>query len=522
MFDRVVLGLDVGSYAVKAVQLRAGLRDVEFVRFEQLVLPPDAPPEEVEATIHLFIQRKELPLEFLVTALSTDRGTQRHLRFPFSGAKRVAAAVDFEIEEELPMQLESTIRTHEQVLARPDQTEVLVAIAPREEVQAHLDSMARMDFDPRVIEVEGASLANLFRYLNLSDLPRLVLDIGHRKTNLALIVDGRPVMLRHIPAAGRHLTEALAREHDLSFETAESLKHEAGVFEPGSTKPLSRALRDVLERLVHETTRSVQSMVSDPLGATAPTEIVLVGGSAVLRGLPDFFAERTGIPCRRLRIEREDEGAVAFANEGVAAFAQAASLALRGSATERTTQMDFRQGDLRYTADLSSLRNQLQLAVALFGLALLLWVASAASRMLTAESRVEALRAEVASIFHQTFPDSRREGSPLAAMEEEFAETQQLAEHLGVTGRGLSALDALREISSRVPTGLDISLDEVRLERNSIVTRGHTNDLASADRLRSQLAGFEGFGRVVISDVTTDARRGGKTFTMKIRLEDGE
>ncbi len=521
MFDRVVLGLDVGSYAVKAVELRAGLRSVEFVRFEQLVLPRDASLEEVEATIHLFVQQMDLPLEFLVTALGSDRGTQRHLRFPFSGAKRVAAAVDFELEEELPMQLESTIRTHVQVLARPDQTEVLVAIAPREEVEAHLDTMARMDFDPHIVEVEGASLANLFQFLDLSDLPRLVLDVGHSKTNLALIVDGRPVLLRHIPAAGRHLTEALARERKLSFEAAEALKHESGVFETGSTKPLSRALRDVLERLVHETTRSVQSMVSDPLGATAPTEIVMVGGSAALPGLPQYFAERTGIPCRRLPIEREDEGGEGFAEAGVA-FAQAGALALRGSTTERTTQMDFRQADLEYTADLSSLRNQLQFAVALFGLALLLWVTSAASRMLTAESRVEALRAEVASIFHQTFPDSVRKGDALAAMEEELGETQQLAEHLGVTGRGLSALDALREISARVPVGLDISFDEVRVERSSIVTRGHTNDLTSADRLRSQLAGFEGFGRVVISDVTTDTRRGGKTFTMKIRLEDSE
>jgi hypothetical protein len=142
--------------------------------------------------------------------------------------------------------------------------------------------------------------------------------------------------------------------------------------------------------------------------------------------------------------------------------------------------------------------------------------------MLAAESRAETLRQEVGSIFEQTFPDSAREGDPLAAMEEEFDETRQLAEHLGVTGRGLSALEALREISARVPRSLDISFDEVRIEGSGIVTRGHTSDFVSADLLRSQLAGFEGFGRVVISDVTTDSRRGGKTFTMKIRLGEGE
>ncbi len=39
MFDRAVLGLDLGSYSIKAVELRADLRSLEFVRFEEQLLP---------------------------------------------------------------------------------------------------------------------------------------------------------------------------------------------------------------------------------------------------------------------------------------------------------------------------------------------------------------------------------------------------------------------------------------------------------------------------------------------------
>ena len=46
MFSRTVLGLDIGSYSVKAVELRAGLRDLEFLRLEEARFSLEASPEE--------------------------------------------------------------------------------------------------------------------------------------------------------------------------------------------------------------------------------------------------------------------------------------------------------------------------------------------------------------------------------------------------------------------------------------------------------------------------------------------
>ena len=72
MFDRVVLGLDLGSYSIKAVELRADLRSMEFVRFEEQLLPRAASSDEIEATVESFLAERELPLEYLVGALPTE------------------------------------------------------------------------------------------------------------------------------------------------------------------------------------------------------------------------------------------------------------------------------------------------------------------------------------------------------------------------------------------------------------------------------------------------------------------
>jgi Tfp pilus assembly PilM family ATPase len=505
MLERSIVGLDIGAWSLKLAELSAGLRGAAFARFEELPLPQAAPSEEVEATIQLWLQSRGLSPEVLVTALSTERLTQRHLRFPFAGAKRVSAAIGYEIDEELPVPMANVLVGHEQVLTRPDQTDVLVALASRSDVEQHLAAYRRMELEPRVVECEGASLANLTGFLGLSDVSRLMLDVGHTKTNLVLLVDGRPIALRRIPIAGAHLTAALAHDLRQSSEAAQEHKHAHGVFERGSTKPVSNGVRDVLERLVREVQRSVQSVV---------------GGSARLPGLARFFEERTGLPARVLEVTRSGDGAEELAEAGPALFAQAAALALRGAATERVTQTDFRQGDLAYSPDLSGLRPQLRLTVGLFALFLVVWAASAGARAFIASHRIAALRGEVGSIVTQVFPGTEPGADPMKALETKAAETRALAAHLGVTGKGLSVLEILRQISSLTPESLDISLDELSIERQSVTARGHSADFVSADQLKAELSKFDGFRRVLVTDVKTDPRRGGKTFTVSIKLSD--
>ncbi len=516
MFDRVILGLDLGSYSVKAVELRADLRSMEFVRFEEHVLPRTASGDEIEAAVESFLAERELPLECVVGALPTARVTQRHLRFPFSGSRRVAQAVDFQIHEEIAFPLEDTIRAHEQVRLVGDQTEVLVVIAQREEVRAYLDTLHRVRAEPRIVDVEGAVLANLSWQLEDPKRSRVILDVGHSKSNLVLLAGGRPILLRRIRVAGRHFTEAIAEDRNQSIEDAQAHKHEYGVFEVGSTKPASQLLDAALERLARETLRSLQSHVVDPGDPASPSQLLVVGGSAQLTGLSAFLSERTDLEPAELPL---DDGPRLDADPS--RFAQAAALAVRGAGRRAATQINFRRGEFAYAKDLSALRRQLQLTLALFALVLALWLASTVSKMIMNESQVDRLQQTIFSIHRQTFPTSRATGNFMQAMETEYGRARELADHLGVTGRGLTILDALGEISTRVPAALDITFDELRIDSKNITGRGHTPDFVSADQLRRELSQIDGFGRVLVSDVATDSRRGGKSFTLKIRLEEG-
>jgi type IV pilus assembly protein PilM len=516
MFARSVLGLDIGSYALKAAELRAGLRGVEFTRFEMTRLPTD--PSEREETLRIFIQDRALPLEFVVAALPADRCTQRHLRFPFDDPKKIARALPFEVEEELPVPLTDLVLTHEPGLVRPEQTEVLAILAQKSTVAAQLAELRSAGMEPRILEMEGAVLANLARFLELDDQSRLFLDVGHRKTTLCLLVEGRPALLRSIPVAGRQLTVALAEKLGLGPEAAEQQKHELGVFEADSTTPVCSAVAEQLDRLVREVARTVQSSAVQRL---APVEIVLVGGSAALPRLDAFFEEKTQLPCRPLRVEPGDGGRSLLTASGPEAFAHAAALALRGALRGRTSQLDFRQGELRYVPDLTQLRRGLRPTVALLLLTIVLWVGQLFVGLQKLEGQANTLRADLSTVYASAFPNEPETNDPLRAIEMRVRETRELANHLGVTGNNLSPLEILREISERIPIELDVGLTELQIERYSVQARGYAPSFEAVDQIRAELSKVEDFENVRLSDVVSDQKRGGKNFSLSIRLEDG-
>ncbi len=520
MFERVVVGLDVGTWSVKAVELHAGLRGVRLVRLEEQELPQGGPPEEREAAVFAFLREKSLPLENVITAYPSDRVTQRHLRFPFTDSKKLAQAVPFEMEDALPLPLDEAVLTWES--ARwGDQMDVLAAVSPRAEIGAWLQRLSHAGIEPRVLELEGAVLANLSSGLHLGDVARVLLDVGHRNTNLVLLLDGRPVALRAIPIAGRHLTEALAEDLRVSPDAAREHKHRHGVFEGPGGKPATPRVARVLERLGREVRRSLEALTADPLGRLAPGEVVLVGGSAQLSGLDAWIAQALGIPCVVLEVPLGDPELSPLAEAGPAVFAQATALALRGAPTARVTTFDFRQGAYAWVPDLSDLRRSAVATLGLAALATTLWIGSLLVERAARERRADSLSERIAALHEAAFGERPANGDAFTALEAKTRETRDLAAHLGVTGLGLSALEVLRELSARIPEGLEISLNELNVERRAIQARGHARDFESVDKVRAELARFEWFADVRLTDVVSDPRTGGKSFNLTIRLNDG-
>ena len=85
----------------------------------------------------------------------------------------------------------------------------------------------------------------------------------------------------------------------------------------------------------------------------------------------------------------------------------------------------------------------------------------------------------------------------------------------------LSALDILQEVSTHVPKELDVVFEELVIDRRMVQVKGHSPSYGDVDKLRVALSRFEPFSEITVGDITNDARRGGRNFSVRISLAAG-
>ena len=139
-----------------------------------------------------------------------------------------------------------------------------------------------------------------------------LLDVGARQTRLILCASGVPVLVRLAGTGGRAWTASIADSLEISVKSAEIHKRESGLSLPGGASAgqhddrtshelagmIGGVLRSNLRELAAEVRRSYEYVLGCYPTRTA-ADLVLVGGGAALRNLPEFLTESLGIPVRR-------------------------------------------------------------------------------------------------------------------------------------------------------------------------------------------------------------------------------
>jgi Tfp pilus assembly PilM family ATPase/Tfp pilus assembly protein PilN len=513
---RRILGLDLGSHAIKAVELRQSLRELEIVQMR--ALPRVAGEADEPAELADFLRMHDLPPDGAVVALGGDRVSTRRLHFPFRERRRISPAVPFEVEAQVPFDLDDFFVDWEAVGSSDGGTDVVATLAPRAEVATLLERLAVTRIDPRIVEAEGLLLSNLAVFFDLPGT-RLLIDLGHRKTNVALLLDGQAVAARTIPLGGEAITVALADDLGVSLVEAERRKHEEGVL--GTEGGAPRPAEQVVERLVRELARTLGSLETLLGSSGAATEVTLCGGTAHLHRLDEVLAERLGLPVRRLAAPPGAAGTAVLATGDPLLFAPALALAVRGSMRTRT-RMNFRQGELAHRIDYGRVGREFRGTAVLAATALLLGLVAVATGIVLESRRGEALERQAQALYLEAFPNRPPPPNVVAAMQQAVSEAQDKADTLGVYRGNLSALDILTEISAHIPGDVDVVFEELSIDGQVIQIKGHTPAFEAVDRLRAELARYAPFSAITVGEISRDPRRGGQTFSMRISMaEDG-
>ena len=308
-FRPPIVGLDIGSSAVKAVVLKRGRGGWSLVAAGEAPMPEGSlqdgtatEPTAVSEAVSGLLDSLKMRRARVSAALSGHAVIVKRLSLPSMSQAELNEAIPWEAEQYIPFDL-SEVQLDYQVVGGTDASkntlDVLLVAAKKDRIDDRASVIAQTGRRPVVIDIEAFALANAYEmnYPERSDALAALIHIGRGVTIVCLLEKGEPVFTRDISIGGQVHIDAVMRElghTGLDELAARRILH--GQF-PSDVLPeqVAAVLREASAQLVLEVRKTV-----DFYRATAPVEklsrIVVSGGAYQAVGLVDLLASEFGAP----------------------------------------------------------------------------------------------------------------------------------------------------------------------------------------------------------------------------------
>jgi type IV pilus assembly protein PilM len=302
-----VVGLDIGSSAIKLVELRER-KPGEF-HLQRLGIEPLSPEAIVDGSImdsslvvdaiHSLNDQTKVKNTSYATSLSGHSVIIKKIQLPAMPEEELAESIQWEAEQYIPFDI-NDVRLDYVTLAdgEPgrDTMEVLLVAVKRDKVNDYVSVISQTGKTPALVDIDAFAVQNAYEVNYDLDSRKVValINMGAGVTNINILARGTTVFWRDISFGGNQFTEALQREFNLSFAQAESLKRGESV-----DRYTAAEARPVLDSVSAEMASEVRKTF-DFFSATSSEgpvdELVLSGGCALTPNLLQVLRERFEVP----------------------------------------------------------------------------------------------------------------------------------------------------------------------------------------------------------------------------------
>jgi type IV pilus assembly protein PilM len=305
-----LVGLDIGSSAVKAVELKPAGKAYKVSAFGSEPVPPDSIVDgaildggAVAGAIRRLFDGRSIKTRDVAASLSGNAVIVKKITLPVMTEAELAESIYWEAEQYIPFDIQD-VNLDYQILdggaGGKGTMEVLLVAAKKEKISDYTSVIAQAGRSAVVVDVDAFALQNAYE-VNYGIEPGAVivlLNAGASATNINILNGDQSVFTRDISIGGNAYTEALQKELNLPFDLADQLKR--GVAVDGVTFDDARpVLRAVSENVMLEIQKTF-----DFFKATASSDridrIMLSGGASRAEGFTEMLTERFEAPVEGL------------------------------------------------------------------------------------------------------------------------------------------------------------------------------------------------------------------------------
>jgi len=308
------VGIDISDASIKWLALADRAKEERITSWGEEPLPEgivvDGIVQDVEAlaTALRSVKNKLGGIQYAHAALPEEAAYVFSMHVPESSRRQnVLSMIEFEFGGRVPIAPGAAVYDFDVILKHDDGAgeEVGVVVFPRELAHAYAEAFQAAGIHLLSLEIEARSIARAVSSASEDEPITLLVDFGRTRTGFAVLKRGVPIFTSTVAVGGATMTRLLIEKMSLAPKDAEEFKNEKGLLAAvgGAKSPEAEALTTTASALAEEvarhfhywdTRRNEQGERMTPVG-----RVFLLGGSANLKGLPDYIAAKVQAPVLR-------------------------------------------------------------------------------------------------------------------------------------------------------------------------------------------------------------------------------
>lgn len=308
-------GLDISDLSLKIVKLKKRGKIFDLASFgEQPIKPGIIKKGEIKKEEDLIkiikdalprVKGQPIKTKYVVASLPEEKAFLQVIQMPKMPEEDLKSAVVYEAENYIPLPIEEVYLDSQIILPvvnRLDHFDILIAALPKKTVDPYVACLKKADLKPLALEIESLVIARALIKGEMTTSPVLLIDLGATRTGF-IVFSGHSLRFTFsIPVSSRGFSEIISKALKVNLTEAEKLKIKCGLEKKAGGGKVFEALIPALTDLVQQIKRCLSfyrthaSHEHLPPDGKEVEKILLCGGGANLKGLPEFLSLQLKIP----------------------------------------------------------------------------------------------------------------------------------------------------------------------------------------------------------------------------------
>jgi len=293
--ERRVLALDIGTWAVKVIQMDKdkGSYTVTAAGISEIA-PSEGNNDEramnTTRAIRECFDSTGIQTRMAVCGVSGPEVAVRYFKFPCLATEEIEGAVLLEAAQVCPFNVEDGAVDYQLISNGEDNVTGILVAATNKLIKRKTELVDNASLDCVLMDVDGLALLNCLSEYEKPKAGRAtaILNVGSSFTTLAIVSDNGLPFVRDMAYAGEGIVEQIAMENDVSTETVRRVLS-------GDSAASQLELRDNLEKacekLIVDVTETLRYYTTQEKSAVVE-KIFVCGGFSLLEGFTELLDRR--------------------------------------------------------------------------------------------------------------------------------------------------------------------------------------------------------------------------------------